>query len=160
MTHIKPIMSSVPPSPPTPPLPPPPSPSQLPSAHPHQSNRMEIKTFVDNLSEKIDRRDLLSIFSAFGHVYDVFIPRKRSRSGSKFDFVRFDSEDAAGRAVFNVDGLKLMDRVLHVKRVAFGKEVSDLHSRKVGLPPILRHKVRSRDLPSGRRGSQDASSDQ
>ncbi|GAB2271852.1 hypothetical protein Dimus_006682 [Dionaea muscipula] len=116
----------------------------------YSSGRVGITIFVDKLSENVGRRELLSIFCLFEHVLDVFIPRKRSRLQSKFSFVRFESEDAAGRAVLNVNSLKLMDRILHVKRAAFGKDVSGLRSRKVVLPPICRQE----------RGNHGDSSDQ
>ncbi|GAB2275743.1 hypothetical protein Dimus_010493 [Dionaea muscipula] len=52
---------------------------------------------------------------------DVFIPTKRSRSGSRFDSVRFNNEVAARLAILNADGSKLKDKTLKVKRATFGR---------------------------------------
>ncbi|GAB2279256.1 hypothetical protein Dimus_013902 [Dionaea muscipula] len=119
-----------------PPPPPPPSSPQPPPPH-HQSphpNRVEIIVFVENLPEQAGRREIFSLFSPFGCVTHVFVPMNLSRSGSKFDLVRFDSEMAAGLAILKVDGLKLKDKFLHVKRAAFGRKVYVLCLRKESSP--------------------------
>ncbi|GAB2274297.1 hypothetical protein Dimus_009063 [Dionaea muscipula] len=136
-------------SPPPPPLSPLPPPQPLPPlAQAHQANQVEIIMFVDNLSENVGRRELLSIFCPFESVSDVFIPTKRSRSGTRFGFVRFESEVAVGLAVFKTDGLKMKDRFIHVKRAAFVKDVVGLGSRKAVLPPTARKEMKRGGIPS------------
>ncbi|GAB2287884.1 hypothetical protein Dimus_022239 [Dionaea muscipula] len=87
--------------------------------------------------EFVGRRELASLFDHFGSFIDVFIPRKRSRAGFRFGFIRFDSETAAGLTVLRVDGLKWKDKFLHVKRVAFGKAAPGLQPRKVDRDGVL-----------------------
>ncbi|GAB2301682.1 Serine arginine-rich splicing factor 2 [Dionaea muscipula] len=123
-------MSYVPLSPPPPP-PPPLSPPQPPP------ERLEITIFVDFLPKNVGRRELLSIFSPFGSVSDVFIPRKCSRSRSRFGFVRFGSEEAAGMTVLKVDGLKLQDSFLHVKKAVFGRDALGSRSGMAAHPPVV-----------------------
>ncbi|KAL7262993.1 hypothetical protein ACSBR1_001205 [Camellia fascicularis] len=52
--------------------------------------------FVDNLLESMVPKSLFMLFSSYGVVKDVFIPRKRRKAtGSRFGFVRYDCQVAA-----------------------------------------------------------------
>ncbi|GAB2294122.1 hypothetical protein Dimus_028341 [Dionaea muscipula] len=123
---------SPPPPPPSPPLPPP----SILQRPPH--DRVEITIFVSNLSEFVGRRELFSFFRSSKSVTDVYVPQKRSRFGARFDFVRFDSEEAAGLTILNTNGKMWNDKFLQVNRTAFGRVSSGLHQRKVerGLPRV------------------------
>ncbi|KAK8699606.1 hypothetical protein V6N13_115689 [Hibiscus sabdariffa] len=47
--------------------------------------------FIHNLPEKMHWKGLWATFAHHGEVIDAFIPRKRSRNGRKFGFVRYSS---------------------------------------------------------------------
>ncbi|GAB2282809.1 hypothetical protein Dimus_017345 [Dionaea muscipula] len=142
ISHKDQILSSMttsslpPPSPLTPhsfpssPPPPPPPPLSPPQPPPSFLDWVEIIIFVENLPKNMGWRVFFSLFRPFECVTDVFIPMKHSRFGSKFGFVQFDSEVAADLAVLKVDGLKWKDRLLHVKKAAFGRNGASLRSRK------------------------------
>ncbi|XVF24431.1 hypothetical protein REPUB_Repub13aG0127300 [Reevesia pubescens] len=60
---------------------------------------MEVFTvFVNNLPPKVHWRWVKTVFQKFGRVVNVFLPRKNSRNGHIFRFVRYASMVAAQRA--------------------------------------------------------------
>ncbi|GAB2284610.1 hypothetical protein Dimus_019065 [Dionaea muscipula] len=109
-----------------PPPPSPPSPPQPPPHHPQPSipDRVELTIFVDNLPEFVGHREIFSHFCSFGRVTDVFIPSKRTKSGSRFGFVKFDRDVAAGLTILNTNGQKFRDNFLHVRKAVYGRRGS------------------------------------
>ncbi|KAL4379525.1 hypothetical protein GQ457_02G018470 [Hibiscus cannabinus] len=67
----------------------------------------------------VQSRFLKKLFQRFGHVLDVFIPRKFDDSGSNFGFVRFPSLREAENAAFMFDGAWVVDRRIQVNIVKF-----------------------------------------
>ncbi|GAB2273174.1 hypothetical protein Dimus_007977 [Dionaea muscipula] len=102
------MTSSPPPQPLS--LPPPSPPQPLPNHQHSHSDRVEITIFIKNLPKSMGRRDIFSLFNHIGRVTNVFIPR-------------LISEVVVELAVLNVDGLKLKDKFLHVKRAVFRRKL-------------------------------------
>ncbi|XP_028051975.1 uncharacterized protein LOC114256504 [Camellia sinensis] len=76
--------------------------------------------FVDNIPESMNPKKLFGLFTKFGIVKDVFIPKKRRKiTGSRFGFVRYDCSVAAEIAVQRADGLWCDDKALKVKGAEF-----------------------------------------
>ncbi|KAA8538407.1 hypothetical protein F0562_028047 [Nyssa sinensis] len=72
--------------------------------------------FVHNLLEFMDHEELRKIFTKYGVVRDVFIPRKRrEKTGFRFGFVRYDCGVAAGIAVQKGDGIWIGSKNTKVK---------------------------------------------
>ncbi|GJX77865.1 nucleotide-binding alpha-beta plait domain-containing protein [Tanacetum coccineum] len=61
-------------------------------------NRISISIYVTNFLENFSAKELFQSCKQYGHVVDSFIPRKRTKEGKRFGFVRFIN-------VFNVDRL-------------------------------------------------------
>ncbi|GAB2302408.1 hypothetical protein Dimus_036419, partial [Dionaea muscipula] len=71
-----------------------------------------ITIFVDNLSDPMDSVELCKMFAKFGVVVDSFIPRKRSRAGRRFGFVRYDCAVAAEVTIHRTNGIWIQDKEL------------------------------------------------
>ncbi|GAB2299284.1 hypothetical protein Dimus_033356 [Dionaea muscipula] len=93
-------------------------------------NRVEFIVFV-NLPEVVSRRELLILFKKFRGVMDAFVPHKRTKADARFGFVRFDSDDAIGQVILHMDGMEWRNKVLFVKKVAFGRTPSGMHQRQM-----------------------------
>ncbi|GAB2279847.1 hypothetical protein Dimus_014485 [Dionaea muscipula] len=63
------------------------------------------------------------LFAQFGVVKDVFVPRKRSKSGKRFGFVRYDCSVAAEVALHKTNGLWIGDKALKVKMAAYNRNM-------------------------------------
>ncbi|XVF30699.1 hypothetical protein REPUB_Repub16aG0080600 [Reevesia pubescens] len=74
---------------------------------------MAVTIFV-NLPEQVRWRWLERIFGRFGFAVDVFIPRKRSLRGKRFGFVRYGSIADARKAIWNLNGVWLLDAKIGV----------------------------------------------
>ncbi|GJT04037.1 RNA-directed DNA polymerase, eukaryota [Tanacetum coccineum] len=61
-------------------------------------NRISISIYITNFPENFSAKELFQSCKQYGHVVDSFIPRKRTKKGKRFGFVRFIN-------VFNVDRL-------------------------------------------------------
>ncbi|GMP95174.1 hypothetical protein CsSME_00044319 [Camellia sinensis var. sinensis] len=90
--------------------------------------------FVDNLPASLDPKGLFNLFTKFGVIKDVFMPKKRRRAtNTRFGFVRFNCSVAARVAVQKANGLWVDDRSLQVKHAEFGK-VKAVHEAARTLP--------------------------
>ncbi|GAB2296831.1 hypothetical protein Dimus_030932, partial [Dionaea muscipula] len=78
--------------------------------------------FVDDLPEVSDATELRKLFTKFGVVMDVFIPRKRNKAGMRFGFVRYDCSVAAEMAIQKTNGVWFRDRTLKVKLAEFERK--------------------------------------
>lgn len=80
-----------------------------------------VTVYVDNLSEDMDAEWLGQIFSKYGAVVDVFIPKKRSkRYLSKFGFVRFSFKWEAEEAITSLNGIIIREKKMLVKMATYG----------------------------------------
>ncbi|GAB2280689.1 Splicing factor [Dionaea muscipula] len=75
--------------------------------------------FVDDIPDSMDHIDISKLFARFGLVRDVFLPRKRSKAGKKFVFVRYDCPVAAEVAIKRMNGVWMHDKELKVKMADF-----------------------------------------
>ncbi|GAB2274123.1 Serine arginine-rich splicing factor 2 [Dionaea muscipula] len=90
------------------------------------------------------------MFSKFGVVKDVFIPKKRSKSGKRFGFVRYDSRIAADAAIQKTNGLWIHNKELKVKMAEYSR---DMERRKMGNGRSLEFPaVNGEGIPMQRRG--------
>ncbi|GAB2276253.1 hypothetical protein Dimus_010984 [Dionaea muscipula] len=71
--------------------------------------------FVEDIPDAMDRAAILRLFVKFGVVRDVFIPRKRSKTGKRFGFVRYNCSVAAEVAIQKTNGVWMHDKELRVK---------------------------------------------
>ena len=88
---------------------------------------------VDNLTYRTTVEDLKKVFSKYGDVGDVYIPRDaRTNQSRGFAFVRFyerrDAEDAMDR----VDGSVLDGREIRVQNAKYGRPQNDYRQRSGG----------------------------
>ncbi|KAH7861656.1 hypothetical protein Vadar_029023 [Vaccinium darrowii] len=82
--------------------------------------RKVFTVYVDNLSEDMDSVWLGQIFSKYGHILDVFIPKKKSKGfKSKFGFVRYGSIAEAKVAITEINGIIIRDMKMFVKMATF-----------------------------------------
>ncbi|KAH7845546.1 hypothetical protein Vadar_003376 [Vaccinium darrowii] len=76
--------------------------------------------FVDNLSEDMDAEWLGQIFSKYGHIWDVFIPKKKSKGfNSKFGFVRYGSMAEAKVAISELNGIFIREKKMFAKLASY-----------------------------------------
>ncbi|KAH7852652.1 hypothetical protein Vadar_027431 [Vaccinium darrowii] len=86
-----------------------------------------VSLFVDNIPEKENHLGLRKIFSRYGVVRDVFIPFKKSKTGSKFGFVRYDCSIAADMGILRANGLVVDDKKLLLKSAPSDKRKLSQH---------------------------------
>lgn len=78
------------------------------------------KIFVGNLSWKVTEEILKPLFEAYGNVVSVKIIKDHYTERSRgFGFVEMDEQDAATKAIDELNGKKLLERDL---RVSFAQE--------------------------------------
>ncbi|GAB2284181.1 hypothetical protein Dimus_018648 [Dionaea muscipula] len=84
----------------------------------------------------MDNSCLFSLFSKFGVVKDAFIPRKTSKEGKRFGFVRYDCSVAAEVTIQKTNGLSIKEKVLKVKAANYAR---DNYQKGGGRRPIARN---------------------
>ncbi|GMP82743.1 hypothetical protein CsSME_00036919 [Camellia sinensis var. sinensis] len=105
--------------------------------------------FVDHVPSKMDAKSLFKFFSKFGIVKDVFIPSKRRVvSHSRFGFVRFDCNVAAGVAIQKANGLLVDDKVLEVKAATLDRRKREEHNRR--YPEVVKPQFIRRSFEANR----------
>jgi cold-inducible RNA-binding protein len=73
------------------------------------------RIYVGNLPYSVDNAQLSQLFSAYGDVVDVRVITDRSTGQSKgFAFVEMSTEEAARRAIAELNGTMLGDRALRL----------------------------------------------
>ncbi|KAK8598799.1 hypothetical protein V6N13_076745 [Hibiscus sabdariffa] len=75
--------------------------------------------FVENIPKAMGLKGLWHSFARHGDVVDTFIPRKPSRGGKKFGFVRFGKKIDAERVIERLNGFTLYGFRLSVKMARF-----------------------------------------
>ncbi|KAL7208081.1 hypothetical protein ACSBR1_029941 [Camellia fascicularis] len=71
----------------------------------------------------MEPRDLFNLFTNYGVVKDVFIPKKRRKVlGTRFGFVRYDCQVVASIAVQKAKGLWCDDKSLMVWLAVHGSQ--------------------------------------
>ncbi|KAK8583366.1 hypothetical protein V6N13_022072 [Hibiscus sabdariffa] len=87
--------------------------------------------FVHNLPERMHWKGLWTSLAHHGDVIDAFIPKKRSKSGRRFGFVRFTSKADTNRAIYRLNGFSLFAYRVSVSYENFRSRTS--FWRKVNL---------------------------
>lgn len=89
-----------------------------------------VSVFIDNLPKTMDETWLEQIFSSYGPVLDVIIPKKRSsKSNSKFGFVRFGHKYETLKAINDLHGEFIRECKLFVKLALFTKPYYSDHPK-------------------------------
>ncbi|MCI20059.1 endonuclease/exonuclease/phosphatase family protein, partial [Trifolium medium] len=111
----------------------------------HRMDQISTSFFFTNFPEELDWGMLWKLFSKYGSVTDVFIPKKVDKWGRRFGFVKFK-----GVREFEVEALsrKLEDvwwgtYKLRVNRSRFGKD--DPKEKSSQEPRVQRRRVDSRE---------------
>jgi RNA recognition motif-containing protein len=77
--------------------------------------QMEKKLYVGNLPFSVNAEKLKEVFSDFGEVSDAFVVKDRNTGRSRgFGFVTFADEEAADKAIAEMNGKELEGRELVV----------------------------------------------
>ncbi|KAK8635012.1 hypothetical protein V6N13_022890 [Hibiscus sabdariffa] len=82
-----------------------------------------VSVFVENIPKAMHWKGLWHAFARHGDVTDTFIPRKLSRGGKRFGFVRLKSRTDALRIIERLNGFILYGYRLTVKMARFKKGV-------------------------------------
>ncbi|KAG6596089.1 U2 snRNP component IST3 [Phytophthora cinnamomi] len=116
------------------------------SASWHQKYRESAWVFVGGLPFELSEGDVLCVLSQFGEVEDIHLVRDGKTGKSKgFAFLKFQDQRSTVLAVDNLNGFRLLDRVLrvdHVLKYKLPKELQedsdsedeDRERRPRGLP--------------------------
>ncbi|XVF06927.1 hypothetical protein REPUB_Repub06bG0093200 [Reevesia pubescens] len=89
--------------------------------------------FVNNIPKQVHWRWLWRIFSHHGKMVDVFIPKKRSKSGRRYGFVRFSNRGDAFKVIKRLNGVWLLNAQLGVNIARF--KGRSFYWRKVSKNP-------------------------
>lgn len=89
----------------------------------HANKGSSFTVYVDNLPNSIGIPWFRKFFSNFGYVVNSHLPVKRSRTGNRFGFIRFDNRVEVDHAIARANGLWIGKRSLVVERASynFGK---------------------------------------
>lgn len=110
---------------------------------------------VDNLAYRTTVDDLRKIFSRYGDVGDVYIPRNPYSMDSRgFAFVRYYNERDAEDAIRGMDGRKIDGREIRVQRAMYGRPNTRRRGGRWSSSP-RRRRSRSRSYSPRRRSSRD-----
>ncbi|KAK3227970.1 hypothetical protein Dsin_007832 [Dipteronia sinensis] len=74
----------------------------------------------DNLNPKVDSACLWGIFKPHGQVRDVFLSSVSKSRRSAFAFIRFETEEEAGRVAKRVDGMHVYGWPISAKLASYG----------------------------------------
>lgn len=73
--------------------------------------------YVGNLSYDVNKEDLEEVFTEYGSVKRVHIPKDRESGRTRgFAFVEMDSDDQEQEAISTLDGAEWMGRTLKVNK--------------------------------------------
>ncbi|XVF28563.1 hypothetical protein REPUB_Repub15cG0040600 [Reevesia pubescens] len=89
--------------------------------------------FVNNIPKQVHWRWLWRIFSHHGKVVDVLIPKKRSKSGRRYGFIRFSNRGDAFKVIKRLNGVWLLNAQLGVNIARF--KGRSFYWRKVSKNP-------------------------
>ncbi|KAL4295855.1 hypothetical protein GQ457_12G032140 [Hibiscus cannabinus] len=104
--------------------------------------------FVCNISEKLHWKCLWAAFGHHGDVIDAFIPKKKTRNGKRFGFVRFATREDADQAMARLNGFVLFGSKIEVsfsryeQRTSYWKKVSRIDTGETKKDNLLKSKIR------------------
>src|ERR1700753_3136208 len=74
--------------------------------------------FIGGLNYELTEGDVITIFSQYGEVVDVNLPRDKATGKTKgFGFLMYEDQRSTILAVDNLNGAKVLDRTLRVDHV-------------------------------------------
>ncbi|TDH72491.1 hypothetical protein CCR75_002501 [Bremia lactucae] len=100
----------------------------------HQKYSESAWIFIGGLQFELSEGDVLCVVSQFGEIEDIHLVRDGKTGKSKgFAFIKFEDQRSTILAVDNLNGSKLLDRVLrvdHVLKYKLPKELQDSDSEE------------------------------
>ncbi|KAL4386790.1 hypothetical protein GQ457_09G019190 [Hibiscus cannabinus] len=113
--------------------------------------------FVHNIEDRLHWKGVWQVFDRHGVVVDVFIPRRRSRAGRRFGFVRMASKEDTDRVIERLNGFWLYGARVSVSLAIRGaNKVSPTHrrSRSAATRGGMDHQAGSRESVNGEHGEE------
>ncbi|KAL4347234.1 hypothetical protein GQ457_17G021110 [Hibiscus cannabinus] len=95
------------------------------------SKNNQTTVFVSNLPPRLHWKGLWFAFARYGDVIDAFIPAKKSKTGFRYDFVRFFSLEDAERAIAHLNGSLLYGSRLKAGLARFSDKLEDRKSKQI-----------------------------
>ncbi|KAH1130479.1 hypothetical protein J1N35_001857 [Gossypium stocksii] len=80
---------------------------------------LQITVFVNNIPASMHWKGLWVLFNFHRDVKDAFIPKKKSKFGSRFGFMRFSSVTDAQQAIERLNGFIILGYRIRVKMASF-----------------------------------------
>jgi len=78
---------------------------------------MSAKLFIGNLDYEIDTNKLKEMFAPFGNIIDcIVLTDRETRRSRGFGFVEFDSEEAAEKAIAEMNQKEVNGRKINVNK--------------------------------------------
>lgn len=80
---------------------------------------------MDNLPNSVGIPWFRKVFGNFGFVLELFLPNKKSqRTGNRFGFIKYSSDNAVDVVISRVNGLWVGNRYLIVERASYDKNIT------------------------------------
>ncbi|KAK8648313.1 hypothetical protein V6N13_129070 [Hibiscus sabdariffa] len=92
---------------------------------------IQTTVFVSNLPPRLHWKGLWFAFARYGEVIDAFIPTKKSKTGFRYDFVRFLSLEDADRTILHLNGSVLYGNRLNASLARFSDNLEDRKSKQM-----------------------------
>ncbi|RXW25794.1 hypothetical protein EST38_g19 [Candolleomyces aberdarensis] len=84
----------------------------------HDDYKDSARIFVGGLHNDLTEGDVITIFSQYGEIMDIHMPRDKETGGPKgFAFLLYEDQRSTVLAVDNLNGAKVLDRTLRVDHV-------------------------------------------
>nr|GFC62585.1 nucleotide-binding alpha-beta plait domain-containing protein [Tanacetum cinerariifolium] len=93
--------------------------------------KISTSVFVTNFPDGFGAKDLWSTCKLYGHVVDVFIPDRRTKTGKRFGFVRFIKVLDTDRLINNLCTVWVGRNKIHANVARFKREPLHKQSNKV-----------------------------
>ncbi|EMD40508.1 hypothetical protein CERSUDRAFT_44938, partial [Gelatoporia subvermispora B] len=113
----------------------------------HDDYKDSAYIFVGGLNPELTEGDVITIFSQYGEVMDVNLPRHKDTGKTKgFGFLMYEDQRSTVLAVDNLNGAKVLERTLRVDHVKNYKqprvkgedgEWQDLEDQSLNAKPEL-----------------------
>ncbi|KAI0660713.1 hypothetical protein C8Q70DRAFT_912321, partial [Cubamyces menziesii] len=136
----------------------------------HDDYKDSAYIFVGGLHRDLTEGDVITIFSQYGEIMDINMPRDKETGKQKgFAFLMYEDQRSTILAVDNLNGAKVLDRTIrvdHVKNYKQGKvkgedgewhepEEQSLNAKPtlvLGMPSLIKQLHEASDNPTSRRG--------
>ncbi|GAB2271566.1 hypothetical protein Dimus_006399 [Dionaea muscipula] len=102
--------------------------------------------------------ELFNLFSKYGVVFDVFIPKKRNKSGKRFGFIRYRCTVSAEMAILKLNGVWFGKGAMKVKVADYSSEQKGnsverrggIHKENVLMPGHLKNSYQNPSWDGGK----------